>query len=239
MAGPNVIVTSDYSNLTSGAITGRLGRTSARTGERGRARVTIEIQSEPLVHVFDEIQLGHGPAQAAAKALADKVRRIGEQVSSDTLVTRSYQEAAYRRGESWATSRFGGPKMGPRPPRAGEARMFNHSGTFADSIVGTENKTERTWTVNVAASRLDPRTSRTPHEFAFITSALRKLIPEMDNPHLLAELPEVQAAVQKSIDDLIISARELNAKLREQRLMMALDLLGLGQLRRGLQVIQG
>ncbi len=233
----NVIVTSDYSNLSAGAITGRLGRTSARTGQRGRARMSIEIQSEPLVHVFDEIQLGHGPAQAAAKALADKVRRIGEHVSSDTLVTRSYQEAAYARGEQWARSRFGGPKMGPRAPRQGEARMFNHSGTFADSIVGTQNLTEKSWTVNVAANRLDPRTSRSPHEFAFITDALRRLIPEMDNPHLLAELPEVNEAVRKSIADLIISARELNDKLREQRFMMALDLLGLGGLRRGVQVI--
>ncbi|HMG21773.1 MAG TPA: hypothetical protein VK607_10665 [Kofleriaceae bacterium] len=233
----SVIVTSDYSNLSSGAITGRLGRTSATTGERGRARMSIQIESEPLVHVFDEVQLGHGPAQAAAGALAEKVRRISSTVSESTQLTRSYQEQAYAAGKRWARSRFGGPRMGERPPRDGELRKFNHSGTTADSIVGTENKTERAWTVNVAANRLDPRTSRTPHEFAFITDALRAEVPEMDNPHRLAELPEVRAAVAASIDSLIMKAAALNDKLRAQRLSSVLSLFRLDGLVGGVQKI--
>lgn len=237
MAG--AIITSDYSNLSTGAIRGRLGRTSATTGERGRARMSIEIVSEPLVHNFDELQLGHEPARAAARALADRVRGIGENVSESTQLTRHYQEEGYRQGKRWATSRFGGPRMGPRPPREGELRHFNHSGTFADSIVGTENRTEKSWTVNVAASRLDPRTSRTASEFAFITDKLRELVPAMDNPRELAQLPEVREAVRQSIEGLIVKARELNDKLRQQRLWTALDALGLSgplrQLQGGIQ----
>lgn len=222
MAG--AIVTSDYSNLTAGAITGRLGRTNAQGG-RGRARMTIEIQSEPLVHNFDELQLGHAPAQAAAKALADKVRQIDTRVSESTQITRHHQEEGYRAGKSWAVRRFGGPRMGFRPPREGELRMFNHSGTFADSIVGTENRTEKSWTINVAASRLDPRTSRNAHEFSFITDALRANVPEIESPQLLAEMPEVKLAVAESIALLVVNARTQNDKLREQRLWTALGLL--------------
>lgn len=224
MAG--IIVTNDYSNLTSGAIRGRIGR-ELKSGGRGRGRVTIEIQSEPIVHVLDELQLGHEPARAAARALADRVRAISENVSESTQYTRARQEDAYQAGKPWAKRRFGGPRLGERPPRDGELRMFNHSDTFASSIVGTENVTERTWTINVAANRLDPRTSRTPHEFAFITDALRRLIPAFDDPAQLARLPEVNAAVQKSIADMIVTARELNAKLREQRLMSLLSVLRL------------
>ena len=232
-----VIVTSDYSNLSSGAITGRLGRTSARTGERGRARMSIEIQSEPLVHCFDELALGHEPAQAAAKALADKVRKISEPVSLSTELTRKYQENAYARGATWATKRFGGPRMGPRAPNPARREHFNHSGTFADSIVGTENRTEKSWTINVAASRLDPRTSRNASEFAFITDALRRLIPEFDDPARLARLPEVRAAVERSIESLIFKASELGDKLRSERLRTVLGAFRVDGIARGLQSI--
>jgi hypothetical protein len=228
----DVIVTSDYSNLTSGAITGRLGRTR-KDGSRGRARMSIE--SEPLVHCFDEIQLGHEPAKAAAKALADKVRRIGELASEPTQLTRKYQENAYQRGEPWVKTRFGGPRMGPRAPDPGKRQHFNHSGTFADSIVGTENRTEKSWTINVAASRLDPRTSRNASEFAFITDTLRRLIPELDDPRRLAELPEVRAAVEKSIDTLVFKAGELGAKLRVERLQAVLRAFRVDQMAGALQ----
>lgn len=217
----DVIVTSDYSNLGTGAITGRLGRTR-KDGTRGRARMTIEIQSEPLVHVFDELQLGHEPAQAAAKALADKVRKITVPVAQSTELTRKYQENAFARGAAWARARFGGPKMGARSPDAAKREMFNHSGTFADSIVGTENRTEKSWTINVAANRLDPRTSRNASEFRFITDALRRLIPEMDDPARLANVPEVQKAVADSINSMIFKASQLSEKLRVQRLLTAL-----------------
>ncbi len=224
MAG--AIVTNDYRNLTTGAIRGRIGRELA-SGGRGRGRMTIEIQSEPIVHVMDSLQLGHGPAQAAARALADRVRAISQNVAESTQVTRARQEQAYAAGKPWARRRFGGPRLGERPPRDGELRMFNHSDTFASSIVGTENKTERTWTINVAANRLDPRTSRTPHEFGFITETLRRLIPAFDDPAQLARLPEVNAAVQQSIADMIITARKLNDKLRDQRFGALLSLLRL------------
>jgi hypothetical protein len=230
----DVIVTSDYSNLGSGAITGRLGRTR-KDGTRGRARMSIEIQSEPLVHCFDELQLGHEPAQAAAKALADRVRKINQPVAESTQLTRKYQEAAFQRGAPWARSRFGGPRMGPRSPDTGKREHFNHSGTFADSIVGTENRTEKSWTINVAANRLDPRTSRNAFEFRFITDALRRLVPEFDDPRRLAELPEVRAAVEKSIDSLIFKAAALGDKLRSQRMQTALRAFRLDGIAGGLQ----
>jgi hypothetical protein len=233
MAG--IIVTSDYSNLTSGAITGRLGRSNA-AGGRGRARMSIEIRSEPLVHNFDELQLGQGPAMAAAAGLQKKIRAVSDTAKASTLVIRGRQKRAYERGEQWAKKRFGGPKLGPRPPTDSLAYL-NFSDTFASSITGTENRTEKSWTINVAANRLDPRTSRNAAEFAFITDALHRFVPELNDPRLLGQMPEVREAVVRSIEDMIIKARDLNNKLRVQLLGQALSLLGLGPLAGGVQAI--
>jgi hypothetical protein len=225
MADDDVICTSDYSNLTSGPIRGRLGR-ERKDGTLGRARMTIEIQSEPLVHVFDEVQLGHGPAEAAAQVLAEKVRGISETVAPETALTRKHQEAAYARGESWAKKRFGGPRLGERPPNPSSLRKFNHSGTFADSIVARENKTDKTWTVNVAANRLDPRTSRNAAEFAFITDALRRLVPELDDPARLQNDPRVMKAIDDAVESLILNAAKLNQQLRAKLWQARLSLGG-------------
>lgn len=220
------IVTNDYRNLTSGNITGRLGRMSATTGQRGRARMSIEIQAEPLIHVFDEVTLGKKPSEAIAARLREKVEGIGEVASERTLETRKYQEAAYERGAAWVKPRFSGGRMGATPPRVGAGRMFNHSGRFAKGIVATENRTEKSWTINVAANRLDPRTSRNAADFAFITDALRRLVPEIDAPGRLLDDPKVAAALRDAIDDMLIDARRLNQELRAQRLEGILGLVG-------------
>lgn len=222
MAASDVIVLSDYSNLSVGAIKGRLGRTSATTGLRGRARMSVEIVAEPLVHNFDDLQLGKGPSEAIANALRAGVEGITETVSDRTLETRKYQERAYQEGRGWALDRFGGGRLGPMPPRAGEARHFNHSGRFAKSIVATENRTDKSWTVNVAANRLDPRTSRTASDFASITRTLIRLVPEFGDPRRLAHHPLVRDAIEASIETLIVDARkrgqELLATLRRAQL---------------------
>lgn len=228
MAGSDVIVLSDYSNLTVGAITGRLGRTSAKTGARGRARMSIEIVAEPLVHNFEELQLGKKPAAAIAEALRKGVEGITETVSDRTLESRKYQEKAFAAGKAWATSRFGGGRMQDTPPRSGDARHFNHSGRFAKSIVATENKTEKSWTVNVAANRLDPRTSRNAGQFAFITETLIRLVPEFGDPRRLADHPLVRAAIEGSIEDLITEARKLNQDLLADLRRLKLDLFKAG-----------
>lgn len=217
------IYTSDYSNLSSGPIRGRLGR-ERKDGSRGRARMSIEIQSEVLVHQFDELQLGHGPALAAAQVIADKIRGITEQVAPSTAVDRKYKEAAYQRGEGYAVSRntWRGTKSGPGPVRPGASRFdqglrkFNFSGTFADGIAARENKTDRTWTINVPANRLDPRTSRNAAEFAFITDALRRLVPELDDPAKLLADPRVNAAIDEAVEQLVINAAKYNEILRRK-----------------------
>jgi hypothetical protein len=219
------IVLSDYSNLSSGAIRGRRGRTSAKTGQRGRARFTIEIVSEPITHQFDELALGKGPAEAAARGVAAKIRSITEPVSDTTQAIRAYQEQAYAAGKPWAKRRFGF-RGGDRRPRDGELRKFNHSGTFADGMTATENKTEKAWTINVPANRLDPRTSRHAGDFARITDALRRLVPEMDDPRRLSNLSEVKEAIRDSVNDLIVTAEKLNQQLRAGRLRGLLGILG-------------
>lgn len=214
MAADDTIYTSDYSNLSSGNIQGRLGR-ERQDGSRGRARMSIEIRSEVLVHQLDEVQLGHGPAEAAAGVYREKVEAIAEPVAPTTQETRKYQEAAFARGETWATKRFGFRGMDAVSFDGGH-RKFNHSGTFAKSIVARENKTDKTWTVNVAAIRLDPRTSRNAGEFAFITEALRRLVPEIDDPSRLLADPRVKAAIDDAVDSLIINAAKYQDVLRKR-----------------------
>lgn len=225
MADDDVIVTSDYSNLSNGPIRGRLGR-ERKDGTRGRARMTIEIQSEPLVHVFDEVQLGHGPAEAAAEVLREKVRGIQEKASPSTNEYRAKIEKAYERGEAWAQRRVNwrGNKGGVT--FQSDDRKFNHSGTFADSLVARENKTDKSWTLNVAANRLDPRTSRNATEFAFITSALRRLVPELDDPARLLNDPRVVAAIDQAVESLILNAAKLNQQLRAKLWQARLSLGG-------------
>jgi len=231
----DTIVLSDYSNLSSGNIKGRLGR-ERQDGTRGRARVSIEFRSEPLVAQFDETQLGHGPAEAAAQVLAEKVEAISEPVAPTTQETRKYQEKAYSAGAAWATKRFGFRDMKTVSFDGGH-RKFNHSGTFAKSIVARENKTDRSWTVNVAANRLDPRTSRDGSQFAFITEALRRLVPEIDDPARLLADPRVNAAIDDAVESLVLNAAKYNELLRSRLWRQRLTLGGAFSPLRGLQSI--
>lgn len=233
---PMTIVSSDYSNLTAGAVTGRQGRLSAKTGERGRARMTMTITAEPLIHgAVEDVALAQMLASSAAEVLRKKVTGINEIVAESTQLTRKYQEAAYDRGESWTQARFGGGKMGNRAPKSGERRYFNHSGRFAESIVATPNKKEGSATVNVAANRLDPRTSRNAAEFAFITSALIRLVPELGDPAALVATPEVMKALDDMAESVVFNAAKRNKQLRgelgKQLIDLALERLGMGGLR--------
>lgn len=225
----DVITLYDYRNLSSGAIKGRLGR-QRKDGSRGRARMSVEIVSQPITGHFDELALGKGPADAIAQALSKAVEEITEQVSDSTKFTRKYQSAAYRRGESWVKGRFGSRNMTRPLHLRTDDRYFNHSGTFAGGIVATENKTEKSWTVNVPANRLDPRTSRHAGDFRHITENLIRLVPEFGDPRRLAHHPLVKKAIEDSIEDLYISALKLNEKLRAERLRAALSALGLDRI---------
>lgn len=226
----------DYRGLSAGAAKGRLGRESAKTGERGRARVSIEIQAEPLIHgAMDNVAQAQLLASAAAEVMRKKVTGITELVAVSTQLTRKSQEAAYDRGERWTQPRFGGGRLGNRAPKTGERRYFNHSGRFAESIVGTPNKTEGTATVNVAANRLDPRTSHNAGEFAHITNALIRLVPEMADPQMLVLNTEIKEAFDTVGRSIVIAAMERNKQLRGELgakvVDEALGLLGFGGLR--------
>jgi hypothetical protein len=201
MADGDFIVLSDYSNLSSGAIKGRQGR-ERQDGTRGKARMTIEIQSEPLVVNFDEIQLGAGPAAAIAEVMKERIGGVQETVKDSTLYTRTRQELAYDAGKPWAQKRFGGGRIGNMAPKSGEARYLNHSGRLRESVVATENKTEKGWTVNVAANRLDPSTSRNAAEFANITDAFNRFV----KPETIWNDPKVVAAIDASFQEHIVEA---------------------------------
>ena len=234
-----VVVTSDYRGLTSGAIKGRQGR-ERKDGSRGQARMSIEIRPEMLVHVLDDVAQAQILASAGAEYLRNKVTGITATVPPRTLESRKYQEAAYKRGEAWAVPRFGfRGQMGPMHFDQG-GRYFNHSGTFAQSIIATANRTEGTATVNVAKNRLDPTTSGAG-EFRHITDALQRLIPELADPQMLASTPEIKAALEEAGDRILFNAAKRNRQLQGQvgaaLLDAALNALGMGGLRGRVQSV--
>ena len=206
-----VVVTSDYRGLTSGAIKGRQGR-ERKDGSRGAARMTMEFDFEPLVHNVNELAQAQLMATAGAEVIKKKISGITEQASDRTKETRKYQEAAYKRGEDWAVGRFGfRGQTGPMHFDQG-GRMFNHSGTFVQGIVATPNKTDGTCTINVPKNRLDPTTSGAG-EFRHITDALIRLVPELADPAALMRSPEVLAALDYVERIAVLRGWEVSAKV--------------------------
>lgn len=238
---PEVIVTSDYSHLATGAIRGRQGRLR-KDGSRGQARMTMEFDFEPLVHNVDELAQAQLMASAGAEVIKKRIAGITEQASDRTKETRKYQEAAYKRGEDWAVGRFGfRGQTGPMHFDQG-GRKFNFSGTFVQGIVATPNRTDGTCTINVPKNRLDPSTSGAG-EFRHITDALTRLVPELADPAALLRSPEVLAALDAGVEQMIVNAAKRNKMLRGQLgaalIDNALSALGMGGLRGKVSAIYG
>jgi hypothetical protein len=188
-----------------------------RTSKSGKARYTVNVKSEPLIHNLDAHDLGKGPAEAIAATLRKKVRGITQVASAATLRARATALAAFTRGEAWALKKYGGGRMGSMAPFRTE-RSFNDSGRFAEGIVAQANKKEHAWTVNVPANRLDETTARGGAAGVMrIWQQLVTLVPEFGDARRLLDDADVFKSLELSVGQLIVKAQETRDMLLEQR----------------------
>lgn len=175
-----------------------------RGAGRSKQRTTIEIQSEGLLHDFDENMLGAKPAEAIRDAITNGIKAITEIAAPATLAKRQAAAKAFSAGKAWALRQYSGGRTGPTPPNQ-TPRAFNDSGRLAGGIFVRQNPTDKTYTVNVTANRFDPADFG-PGRFQAMLDKLRSLVPVIgDGQRLLAD-DKVRTAINESIRDLITKA---------------------------------
>lgn len=235
---PNIVVLNDYhfgdDPLNVGSARERRGR-MRKNGTRAKSRFTVEIRSEPLLHDFDELALGHRPAEAIAETLREKIRGITATVADSTFEWRQRVSREWAAGKISQSirKRYTGGRLKETPPPTGPRNaLFNFSGRLAKGIFARENKTDRAWTVNAPANRLDPSTFRNPAQFSAMLAKLQELVPELLHPEKLGRDERVRTAIVDSIDDLIIEAK---SRLSEKRKLLRRQMLG--TLKQGLGVV--
>jgi hypothetical protein len=174
----------------------RRERTNA-AGATG-VRYSVSIDAKPLVHTFDAKALGRGPALAIAEHLRGRVAAINTPASPATVRKRRAAAKALASGESTASKRYGGGRMGFMAPGQSEM-LFNDSGRTAKGIVANATK-DNQWVVNFPANRFDPRTFDDGEAGVVrMFEKLVELVPEFGNPQRLANVPAVRDAIASSI----------------------------------------
>jgi len=197
-----------------------------RTTSKGTSsRFTVTIKSEPLVHVFDERQLGKGPAEAIREVLWKGIRGIEEFAALATVKRRERARRALAAGTGSAVRRYDGGRTGRKEPGQ-TVRVFNDSGRLADGLEVRENVTEKSWTVNVTKNRLTPIDFGTQAQLLAMVERLQRLVPELGDPRALLKHSTVTKAIDAAISNLIIKALERGTALRSQRRGALLRLVG-------------
>lgn len=195
-----------------------------RTNKSGavKQRCTVEVSGDSILINADPKSLGKGPAETLAKLLRDKVSQITATASVATQKFRAASARAVAAGAQHAMKRYAGGKTGLRTPNQSD-RLFNDSGRFRDSIVATANK--ETWTVNVAANRLDPGTlSGSAGALTQVYRKLLELVPEFGNPRALLDSKEFVDAVKKSNADALVKVSDRNADLKRAKMQAEISL---------------
>lgn len=197
-----IVVLGDYQN--NGTYYAERRGTLA-SGKQRKPRYSIEIKSEPLLHNFDDMMLGRGPADAIAELISTQIKNISEQARPATLADRQKNFLEFQRGAPNAVKRYSGGRLGSMPPNPDSRTLFNDSGRLAKSIFATQNKTDKTYTINVAANRLTiaslgPRAAE-------IVARLVQLVPAMD-PAKLPGYKVIEDSIRASISDMLAKATD-------------------------------
>lgn len=198
-----------------------LQRRDRTTASGVKSRYTVEIKSEPLVHVYNPKAMGEGPATAIAEQLRAAVQNIKALASPSTQRKRLQAERAFQHNKSWATKRYAGGRMGSMQPDSAEGAqgaLFNDSGRFAKSIVANATRDDA-WIVNMAANRLDPSTFPDGEGGVLrMIETLRRYVPQWGDARAIAALPAVKQEIALAADMIIVNklgaAYTRNKKLR-------------------------
>lgn len=190
----DVVILSDFgdSSLEKRTRTSPAGRTGVR--------YTVTIKGDPVLNILSSVDLGRGPAQAIADLIQSQIRGIGQRAAEATILKRKYAANALARGAAWAVKRYTGGRigtMGPGKTGGDGDRLFNDSGRLAEGIHVAQNPREGSWTVNVAANRLDPSTFK-GGAFEAMVQRLVSLAPALGGGDAIATAPEFERAVANS-----------------------------------------
>lgn len=166
-----------------------------------RTKYSIEVSGDTILADTDPIAIGAEPAAAIAKFLREKIQALAAPASAATVAYRARAREAFADGKSWAKRRYGGGRIGTLTPGQSD-RAWNDSGRFAASLVATLNKTEKAWTINVAANRLS--NADAPKLFA----RLQQLVPEFADTRRLLDSPQVTEAISSGIAAATVKASE-------------------------------
>lgn len=203
-----------------------------RTTSKGtKARYTIQIQSEPLIHNFAARELGKEPANAIKNEIVRQIKGISEVAKPATLAKRKYARKvllglANDYGKDGDTDiaasdqriikRYSGGRTGTMLPDT-SVRLFNDSGRLANLEVSSNraDPSDSVWEINVPANRLDPTTFGDMEKFKAMVLRLQQLVPALGtNTKSLLESPEVSKAITDSIGLVLIDLVERNIDLR-------------------------
>jgi len=210
MADDDVVILNQPHNLT------------RRESSGGKARYTVEVKSEPLIHTFDPKALGGVVAAAIAEELRRQVKAISKTASAATQRARAVAAKAFAAGKPWATKAYSGGRIGPMAPNTSD-RAWNDSGRFAAGIAAQAKDDE--WKINIPANRLDETQLRDGAAgVQRMWRDLVSLVPAFENTALLFQEKGVRDAVEQSLQGMIVKAKETRDQLLEARARQAINL---------------
>ena len=212
----------------SGSIRSRRGKLRS-DGTYGKPRFTIEVTSEPIQFLIDSVEIGKEPAEAIGEAIRTEIQNISETASKGTLNRRKQAAKDFEKGAAWAQARYSGGVIGPMAPNQSD-RLFNDSGRLARSIKATLNRTDKSWTVNVASNRLNPTGFDPFSKFDAMVQKLKSLVPIIGDPRKVMSHPKVEQAMRSTLESAIAKTASLKSDLRRAQLRtlkMAASLIGL------------
>jgi hypothetical protein len=179
-----------------------------------KARVTIEVESEPIIHHWTNRDIGKGPAEAIVKGLQKQMQRFGN-VMQSTFERRQRQAAQGERGGMTRSYRrhFMGGRIGHMPPQGGN-KLFINSGRLLKGLFARHNPRDGTWTVNVPANRLNPDPLMWPS-----TAAFQRMLDRWKgavNYREITSSSEYQKELTNSVNEMLTKVAAINAMKRQQ-----------------------
>jgi hypothetical protein len=169
---------------------------------RTRKKFLVTIRAEPIIHTFDVMALGKGPAEAIAARLREDIRDIDAMVAPNTLRARETAARAFAAGKRWALKRYSGGKTGPMPPTE-STKMFNDSGRLASTLIVSPRVKDgqSVYIINVAANRLDGRTLDRGGDAVVpeLFRRLAELVPALSSPESMMSSHSVSGAIGAGI----------------------------------------
>lgn len=182
-----------------------------------RDKVTIEIETEPLLFELDEMVLGQPAADAVKEIIQSQINGISKRVSDATLERRkrAHKDAGRSR---WYKKRYSGGRTGDTPPGPNSTQWGVDSGRMANNLTVRDNPTDASYTVNVVANRLKQETFG--KGFLAFVQELSRLVPAIGNPRSMIGDKRFERGVNEAVNLMITKGKDRADAERILRLKM-------------------